>query len=299
MAGDGLSRLAKQSSAAYGAQARGLVRSVTGRLASIPGIAAIAVGGSWARGHADRFSDIDFGLYYDPASPPAIARLRALARELDDRSDAPVVTERGGWGPWIDGGAWLEIGGRRVDWIYRDLSCVARAIADARKGMVSAHYQPGHPHAFHTHIYAGEVHDARIVHDPTGRLEALRRRTCPYPAALTRAVRGAFLWEARFALETARASARRGDVFHVSGSLFRSAACLVQVLFAVNQRYLVNEKGALRAAETLPLAPPGFSRRVRRLLARPGNRAPDLERSVSRMAVLADETADLAGSASL
>ena len=297
MAGDGLSRLAKDS-AAYVEQSRELVRSVTRRLASIPGIAAVAVGGSLARGSADRFSDIDFGLYYDPARPPAIPRLRALARELHDHPEAPVVTERGGWGPWIDGGAWLEIGGRRVDWIYRNLSRVARAIADAQKGKISSHYQPGHPHAFHTHIYMGEVHDARIVHDPRGRLEALRRRTRPYPAALARAVRDKFLWETGFALEAARKSARRGDVFHVSGSLFRSAACLAQVLFAVNRRYLVNEKGALAEIETFRLAPRRFSPRVRRLLAKPGNRAGDLERSLARMAALVDETRELSGARS-
>lgn len=295
MARDGLRRLEKRGSSPYGAQARELVRSVTRSLGSIPGIAAVAVGGSWARGAADRFSDIDFGLYYDPARPPAIARLRALARRLHDHSDAPVVTERGGWGPWIDGGAWLEIGGRRVDWIYRDLSRVARAITDARKGKISSHYQPGHPHAFHTHIYMGEVHEARIVHEPRGRLEALRRRTRPYPAALARAVRNKFLWEAGFALETARKSARRGDVFHVSGSLFRSAACLAQVLFAVNRRYLVNEKGSLAEIETFRLAPQGFSPRVRRLLARPGDLADGLGRSLERMAALVEEVRDLAG----
>ena len=293
MAGDDLKGSVGRRPTAYGSRADRLVRRVARRLASVPGIAAVAVGGSWARGEADRFSDIDFGLYYDPARPPDVAKLRDLARQLDDRRGAVAVTELGGWGPWIDGGAWLEIEGRRVDWIYRDLSRVARAIAEARKGRFSSHYQPGHPHAFHTHIYMGEVHGARILHDPKGRLGALRRRTRPYPDALARAVRSAFLWEAGFALETARTSARRGDAFHVCGSLFRSAACLVQVLFAANRRYFVNEKGAVAAAETFALAPPRFSARVRRLLTGTGARPEDLERSLEGMEVLVDEVRDL------
>jgi hypothetical protein len=199
------------------------------------------------------------------------------------------VTALGGWGPWIDGGAWLEIEGRRVDWIYRDLSRVERSIADARRGRISSHYQPGHPHAFHTFLYAAEAHFARIRHDPRGRLEALQRRTRPYPAALGKAIRSRFLWEAGFALETAEKSARRGDVFPVAGSLFRSAACLVQVLFAANGRYFVNEKGSLAATEEFRVRPVQFRDRVERILAKPGAGSRELSSSVERMAAFVGE----------
>lgn len=270
-----------------------LVARLVGEVAQVPGIAAVAVGGSWARGKPDAHSDVDLGLYYDPARPLAITKLRSLARKLEGRRGAPSVTGLGGWGPRIDGGGWLEIEGRRVDWIYRDLSRVERAIADARRGRISSHYQPGHPHAFHDYIYAGEAHYARIRHDPRGRLAALQRRTRPYPPALDRAIREAFLWEAQFALETAAKSVLRGDVFHAAGSLFRSAACLVQVLFAANRRYFVNEKGSLAATDAFRLVPPRFSGRVKRILSGPGSRPAQLESSLAKMAALVREVRDL------
>ncbi len=275
-----------------------LVRRIVEELAGVPGIAAVAVGGSWARGDRDAFSDLDLGLYYDPARPPAIARLRALARRLERRRRGPpaTVTAVGGWGPWIDGGAWLEIEGRRVDWIYRDLSRVERAIADARLGRISSHYQPGHPHAFHGYIYAGEAHYARILHDPRGRLEALQRRTRPYPTRLRDAIRDSFLWQARFALETAEKSALRGDVFHVAGSLFRTAACLVQVLFAANRRYFVNEKGSLAATDGFALCPHRFRGRVVGILSEQGIRPAKLESRLLEMAALVREVGDLRSS---
>ncbi|HJW13262.1 MAG TPA: nucleotidyltransferase domain-containing protein [Thermoanaerobaculia bacterium] len=270
-----------------------IVARIVGELAGVPGIAAVAVGGSWARGEADAHSDVDLGLYYDAARPPRVARLRALARKVGAGPSASTVTALGGWGPWIDGGAWLEIEGRRVDWIYRDLSSVEKAISGARRGAISSHYQPGHPHAFHSYIYAGEVHYARILHDPRRRLEDLQRRTRPYPSALRRAIRDAFLWEAQFALETAAGSARREDALHVAGSLFRSAACLLQVLFAANGRYFVNEKGALAATDAFRVRPPRFAARVKRILSRPGGRSPALESSLERMGALAREVRDL------
>ena len=43
---------------------------------------------------------------------PCHAMGKTLADEVADEPAA--VTEPGGWGPWVDGGGWLTIGGRRV-----------------------------------------------------------------------------------------------------------------------------------------------------------------------------------------
>lgn len=77
------------------------------RLARIPGIVGVTLGGSRARGAHRADSDYDLGLYYRPHTPPDTDALRRLAGEL---TGGPVeVTEPGGWGPWVDGGAWLTI----------------------------------------------------------------------------------------------------------------------------------------------------------------------------------------------
>jgi predicted nucleotidyltransferase len=46
---------------------RELVSSLTARLASIPGVAAVVLGGSYARGRAQPGSDIDLGVLYSSA----------------------------------------------------------------------------------------------------------------------------------------------------------------------------------------------------------------------------------------
>ena len=51
---------------------RELVSSLTTRLASIPGVAAVVLGGSYARGRARPGSDIDLGLLYSEADPFAV-----------------------------------------------------------------------------------------------------------------------------------------------------------------------------------------------------------------------------------
>ena len=245
----------------------GLLRRLVVALAPVAGIEAVVLGGSRARGTATAESDYDIGLYYRSSRPIDVATLAKVVAALDDRGPAAEVTPLGGWGPWIDGGGWLLIGGIHVDLLYRDLDRVASAIDDARAGKIEPHYQPGHPHAFLPTIYVGEAACARPLHDPTGSLAALQARTTPYPPALAAALNKRFAWEASFALANARKGLDRGDVSYLAGCAFRAVASLCQVLFALNGNWLLNEKGAVAAVDGFALKPADFSRRVAHLYA--------------------------------
>jgi hypothetical protein len=251
-----------------------LLRRLVVALSSVPGVEAIALGGSRARGTAVATSDYDIGLYYRANRPIDVAALGEVAITLDDRGAEASVTPIGGWGPWIDGGGWLVVDGAHVDLLYRDIDRVAAAIDDAHAGKVERFYQPGHPHAFLPTIYMGEAASARLLHDPAGTLAALQRRTAPYPAALARALRERFEWEAEFALANARKSLDRGDVSYLAGCAFRAVACLCQTLFALNGVYLLNEKGAVAAAGGFARAPSDFAVRVTAVFADLGSGVP-------------------------
>jgi hypothetical protein len=84
----------------------------------------------------------------------------------------------------------------------------------------------------------------------------------PYPLSLRQVTLERFGWECTFALETARKAAERGDVAYVAGCCFRCVACLMQVLFARNGEYLLNEKGAVALAATFPICPSDLVGRV-------------------------------------
>src|SRR5215218_11338932 len=146
-------------------------------LAAVGGVEAVTLGGSRARGAADAAADWDLGVYYrGDLDVPAV---RALAMGYDPTAE---VVGRGGWGPWVDGGAWLTVADGRVDWIYRDLDRVERVAADCAAGRVECHHQTGHPHGFWTSAYVAEVALARVLVDRGGVLAALR--AAPYPPAL-------------------------------------------------------------------------------------------------------------------
>jgi hypothetical protein len=90
--------------------------------------------------------------------------------------------------------------------------------------------------------------------------------TVPYPDQLREALIRRFQWEIRFAIENAQTAAPKGDQVYIAGCAFRSLACAAQVLFAVNRRYLVNEKGALVMAARMPLTVRNLVERIRTVL---------------------------------
>ncbi|MBI1816815.1 MAG: nucleotidyltransferase domain-containing protein [Deltaproteobacteria bacterium] len=273
-----------------------LIQDVARRLAAIDGIVAVVLGGSRARGTAHAESDIDLGIYYHPDRPLDVDALRALARELDT-SQTATVTVPGEWGPWINGGAWLQIEGQHVDWLYRDLELVTRTIAQCRAGRHTCDYQPGHPHGFHNHMYMAEVHHCRVLHDPSGALALLKAQTITYPPLLRRVVIERHLFEADFSLMIARKATARADASYVAGCLFRCVACLVQALFALNERYFMNEKGSVALSETFPQRPPDFVRTINAVMAQPGSTAEALTTSVVRLGALVAACQELCAAA--
>lgn len=211
------------------------------------------LGGSRARGAARSTSDYDLGLYFSESAGLDVGRLLAAVKGLvDDPSDA-ALTEVGGWGPWIVGGGWLRIAGQKVDLLYRPIESVERVIRDCRSGRIAMEYQPGHPHGFCSAIWMGEIALCRPLSDRQGAIAPLKAMTVPYPEKLREARIRRFQWEILFSIENAQTAVPGGDQTYIAGCAFRSIACAAQVLFALNRRYLINEKGAVAAAAQLPL----------------------------------------------
>jgi predicted nucleotidyltransferase len=276
-----------------------LTQAISQRLGEIEGVVAVVLGGSHARGNAKPNSDIDLALYYHPEKPLNIKQLRALADELEgvdptlNRYKDRGPTELGGWGPFINGGAWLEIQAQRVDWLYSNIAEVQQAVTDAVNGKSVLHHCPGHPHGFHTHMFAAQVHFAKALYDPAGEFGKLKEQVLEYPPKLREFLVQSFSWQADFAITVAEKSAKRGESFYVAGCLFQSAACLVQVLFALNQQFFLNEKGSVDLVETFELKPKEFAARVHTALGTVGRTANELEERLEQFSQLAEETGNL------
>ena len=194
-----------------------LLEFVTPRLANVLGVIAVVLGGSRARGTAKAGSDYDIGLYFRGDIPLDTGRLLEVVREFVDEPDKAVVTSVGGWGPWILGGGWLSVRGRKVDLLYRCVEDVARGIRDCRDGRVTMEYQPGHPHGFCSAIWMGEIALCQQLHDPEGAIGEMKAMTVVYPEPMRAALIGRFLWEVLFSIENGETAVARGEQTYMAG----------------------------------------------------------------------------------
>ncbi len=227
----------------------------------VPGVLAVVLGGSRARGTARPDSDIDIGLYYD-ANTLALPALQVAATQLDDEHRAGLIAAPGGWGNWVNGGGWLVVDGTHLDIILRDLKRVAQAVDECEAGQISAHYQPGHPHAFTNVMYRGELAVCQILCSFSSEILELKKKAELYPEKLKKALIDYYSFEAGFSQSLAAKTIARDDLYYLIAHLVRSVSALNQVLFALNEQYCLNEKKAVKMVTSFPIQPPHYNERV-------------------------------------
>lgn len=263
------------------------LRDITHALRSVPGVVGVVLGGSRATGTAHAGSDYDIGVYYDAVALD-IPALQRVATAFDDADRSDSIAPPGAWGAWVNGGAWLTIGGEKVDVLLRDIHRVTQACADAAAGVVTMHYQPGHPHAYLNVMYAGELAVAQNLWEADGCLTRLRSTVTPYPAALRDALVGFFLFEAGFSLQLASTVSAGVDAFYIQAHISRSLAALHQVWCAQNRMFCLNEKGVVARIAGFPQRPTAYAERVQTICTQS-----ELRQSITLLAALYAETQTL------
>jgi hypothetical protein len=129
---------------------------VAGRLAELPGVEAVTLGGSRAEGTNRPDSDWDFSIYY---------RGRFDPQALRDIGWPGEVFEVGGWSKGVfNGGAWLEIDDRKSDVHYRDLDVVDREIAASREGQFDIEPLLFHLAGVPSYLVLAELAVKRVLH---------------------------------------------------------------------------------------------------------------------------------------
>ena len=129
----------------------------------------------------------------------------------------PVVTGFCEWGAWVNGGAWLDTAAGRVDFLYRSLEHVQRAIDSARQGVLCRDFDQQPPFGFYNVTYLRETLVCLPLWDPEGRMARLKEQAAVYPPRLKERTIIDSLWMAEFSLMFARSAAGKGDVYNAVG----------------------------------------------------------------------------------
>ncbi|MFI1797967.1 nucleotidyltransferase domain-containing protein [Streptomyces sp. NPDC020379] len=200
---------------------------ITTRLAALPHVEAVALGGSRAGGTHGPDSDWDFAVYYRGAFD--VAGVRALGWPGE-------VSGIGEWGGGVfNGGAWLDVDGRRVDVHYRDLDDVEFQLAEAREGRFRVEKLMFHLAGIPTYLVVAELAVNRVLHGELPRPG--------YPGALRRHAPQRWSNDARHTLAYARAAhAGRGHLADCAGAIATAACQAAHAVLAARGQWVTNEK---------------------------------------------------------
>lgn len=262
-------------------------------LQTLPNVVAVVLGGSHACGFARPDSDLDVGLYYRQASPFAVEDVRSAAEKICTAGSIPIVAELYGWGPWVNGGAWIQTPAGKVDFLYRNLDQVERVIEEGHQGVWRHDYDQQPPYGFRSVVYFGETLICVPFHDPEGEIARLKKSVADYPEALRNRIIQESLWGAEFSLRICHTFENSADVYNVAGCMTRVAQYMVHALFALNRQYFVSDKYANRLLEQFALKPREFTTRLASVLSNLGGDGTELRRSSELLAGLWLETVDL------
>jgi len=247
------------------AEKKELLDLIVADLAKIPGVVAIALGGSHAEGRATPESDLDVGIYYSQNTPFDVGQIVAVAQKFAIKE--PTVTDFYGWGPWVNGGAWIETRAGQVDFVYRSIEQVSKTIDDASEGRWVNDFEQQPPYGFSSVIYLAEIKSNIALHDPQSQLAKLKQRVEVYPPKLKASVIGLCLWSAEFAIWQADGFCKKADLYNAMGCFTRAVKSIVTALFALNETYPMGDKGAVEKLTTLKIKPDDLPNRVERILS--------------------------------
>jgi predicted nucleotidyltransferase len=206
---------------------------VAERLGGLPCVAAVTLGGSRAEGTHRPDSDWDFSIYYRGHFDP---------QALRDIGWPGEVFEVGGWSKGVfNGGAWLEIDGRRTDVHYRDLDVIDREIDGSREGRFSIEPLMFHLAGIPSYLVLAELSVKRVLH---GELP-----TPEYPDALRQRAREVWWGRADATFGYARRyHARQGRLTQCAGLVAQAASQAAHAVLAARGEWITNEKTLLTRA---------------------------------------------------
>jgi predicted nucleotidyltransferase len=245
--------------------------------------------GSYAAGAQDEHSDIDLYVVCAPALLPASERQLLLER-ISGVVDVQLGHETPGWdNPWSPLSDTMAVASQRFELSYNTAAwldtVVHKVTADGAISLPEMAFRP--------YTVTGMLANSIVLYDAQATLAGLVKQLYPYPTALKENLLREF-WPILYAeLADLHDCAERdignaAFIFH----LWRACDALVQILFALNERYDPASKRTERELARLTCLPECFLVRYGQMLEGPftpaGRRA-----SASEFAALAQETAGL------
>lgn len=196
---------------------------------ALPGASTVVLGGSRALGQATSASDWDLGVYYQDTI------------DLTELEKYATVYCPGSWGRIMNGGAWLEYNGYKVDVLLRNLRDVAHWTQCAEQGEYEVDALLGYLAGVPTYSLCAELASCQY-------LCGERLTGIAFPPQLAAAAPARWRVHRSFSLNYARMHARQGNVVGATGQVAKAVMEEAHALLCERSQWSLNEKRLIEAA---------------------------------------------------
>lgn len=229
---------------------------------------AIALAGSMAKGTADAESDIDLFVYADGVQSWDVRK--ALIEGIADSGTKVHVDQeidKTYWGGCMD----FTYCGRKIETTVRSLAQIDEVVARSLSGEIEVQPVFWTLHGYYSYIYLSEIDFVRPLDDPHGILARLKELTRCYPPLLKQAILKHFWRRTGFWLDNFHyiSAIRRADIVYTSGIVQHTLHSMIQVIFAVNERYFGGDKKIEQQLRSLAWCPADLLENLELLMAAP------------------------------
>jgi len=222
-------------------------------LSSIRGVIAVGFGGSRGLGIANEQSDYDIVLFRNggeriaaPILKDAIRPFTASPEQIQE--DAGFVS--------------AQISGKKIELFQKDLIFVEKEITQAKSGKFSWSIRQLFPHGDLSTCIISHIMYLELVHEKAQSVSNMRRLAEPFPVLLMNSLTNTFLTQSYITLIHAKKITKLDDIQYLIALCSEFVFFANIVIFAINRKYPVLERGGAKIINNLLQRPENFERRI-------------------------------------
>lgn len=231
----------------------------------IRGEYAIALAGAHAKGKADIHSDLDIFVYAQDVSPFE-SRKAIFERICDSKKDFWISEDIVSlpWGGSID----FIYKGYKVETTIRSINKLEEVIDECLNGKIKIYPEAWTLNGYFNYIYLSEIDFIKTIDDSFNIISNLKEKIKIYPLELKKAIINEFWWKSNLWINNFHyiSAINRMDIVYTSRITSNTIQNLVQVLFALNEKYFYGDKKIELQLNGLKFCPKSLTDNIELLL---------------------------------
>lgn len=235
---------------------------------TINGKCAIALAGSYAKGNADKSSDIDFFMFVE--NPKSYEERVKIIQSIADKDKPVWVSEsfdESAWGGTMD----FFYQGIPVETTVRTIERMDAVINDCMEGKFEIIPALWTTNGYYTYIYLSEISFIKPIDDPHGIIDGYKDKIKVYPKKLQTAILDCFFDRSNMWLDNFHyiSAIEREDIMFTGSIVKATVLDMVQIVFALNEAYFCGDKKLELQLSKLSYCPHKLLQNVEFLMSAP------------------------------